>query len=699
MSSTPPPETATPSWRARLAAAARALSARIQRAPWRRIGQRIGKGAGIAAGAVFALFAATALFDWNLLRGPVSGLVSASIGRPVRIEGPLDVDLFTFNPRAEASGIIIGNPDWARAKGMTGNNVTIERFEIATRLLPLLIGDATLTRLELEKPVLNFYREADGRATWSFGGSQKSDKPFSLPAIRHFLLKDGRLNLRDERRELVLEAALSSTESADGGARPFSLNGTGQINGEPFVLRGSGGALLNVRRDRPYAFQADIRAGPTRARLSGRMERPFDFGKLSAGVRVTGADLAHLYLLTGVTLPNTPPYNLTAQMRRDGKRTDFTKIDGSIGDTDLRGELSVNKPADRIMLTASLRSKSLDFDDLSTVLGAPPSTRRGETSSAAQKAEAKVMAANARLLPDATLDLQRVRNMDARVTYQADSVETQMWPLRRASATITLDHGVLTLSPLAFSLPRGDLAGRISIDAREDIPRVDFDMRLTNARIEDFMAKFGNQNALEGVLQARAKLVGRGNSVRKAAASADGQVTIVSPRGEVREALAELLGVNVVKGLGLLLAKDQGQIPVRCAVANFTARNGILTAEQIVFDTGPVIAYGSGTVSLRDEALDLSLQGQSKEPRLIRVTAPITVKGPLRSPKVGVDAGKAAGQAGLATVLGALLTPLAAILPFVDPGLAEDADCGALLKQAKQKGAPGNLTPAPATGG
>ena len=31
--------------------------------------------------------------------------------------------------------------------------------------------------------------------------------------------------------------------------------------------------------------------------------------------------------------------------------------------------------------------------------------------------------------------------------------------------------------------------------------------------------------------------------------------------------------------------------------------------------------------------------------------------------------------------LGALLSPFAALLPFVDPGLAEDANCAALLNE------------------
>jgi hypothetical protein len=43
-------------------------------------------------------------------------------------------------------------------------------------------------------------------------------------------------------------------------------------------------------------------------------------------------------------------------------------------------------------------------------------------------------------------------------------------------------------------------------------------------------------------------------------------------------------------------------------------------------------------------------------------------------------------------VLGALLTPLAALLPFVDPGLAKDANCASLLAAGKAQGAPVTTT-------
>ena len=71
----------------------------------------------------------------------------------------------------------------------------------------------------------------------------------------------------------------------------------------------------------------------------------------------------------------------------------------------------------------------------------------------------------------------------------------------------------------------------------------------------------------------------------------------------------------------------------------------------------------------------------------MRLRTPIKVGGHLRKPSVGVDPGKTAGQAGIAAALGALIAPLAAVVAFVDPGLAEDADCSALFAEAKAQGA------------
>jgi hypothetical protein len=101
-----------------------------------------------------------------------------------------------------------------------------------------------------------------------------------------------------------------------------------------------------------------------------------------------------------------------------------------------------------------------------------------------------------------------------------------------------------------------------------------------------------------------------------------------------------------------------------------------------------VLVKGEGTVNLATERVDLRFRGHDKKFRLVRVLLPVTAKGPLMAPKLGVQPGAALAQGGAAVTLGSLLSPLAAILPFVDPGLAKDANCAALVAEAKADGAP-----------
>ena len=461
------------------------------------------------------------------------------------------------------------------------------------------------------------------------------------------------------------------------------------MNRSPFTALVTGGPLLNISPRRPYPFDAEVRAGSTVVLAKGEVTKPFDLGRFETQLTVSGADLNRLYALTGLALPNTPPYKISGHLTRKGERFDFNKLTGRVGDSDVSGDLFVLMGRERPYLEGELQSQRLDFDDLGSMVGAAPAVGRGETASAGQKVEAVQRDATQRLLPDATLQVERVKAMDAKVKYRALAVNAPGLPLKKVRVELTLEKGVLTLDPIAFTFSRGDLTGKVRLDANPATPRTDLDLRLTNAKLEDFIPiQSGGQPAIEGGVMARAKLTGYGNSVHRAASTASGQVTVVSPKGEIRQAFAELLGVNASKGLILLLSKDNRETSVRCAVADFSVKDGVMRSNQIVADTGVVLARGKGTIDLQNERLDLKIDGDSKKPRLVRLFIPITVKGSFLAPKVGLETSGAVAQGGAAVAIGTLLTPLAAILPFVTGGEAKDADCASLVAEARNDGAP-----------
>jgi AsmA family protein len=288
------------------------------------------------------------------------------------------------------------------------------------------------------------------------------------------------------------------------------------------------------------------------------------------------------------------------------------------------------------------------------------------------------------LLPDADLQVQRVRGMDADVVFNAASIVTAKMPMKNVHFHLKLDDGKIKLDPLAFNLPQGEFSGTVFIDAQGATPETKIDMKLSGVDLAQFKPKSANAAPLEGQLLGRIKMHGSGSSVHKTAANAEGDLTLVIPKGEMREAFAELLGIDLSRGLGLILTKNERNTEVRCGIANFNAEHGDLKATTLVIDTTHVLVTGQGHIDLKTEALDLDLRGQPKQARVLRLRTPVTVRGSLSEPKIGVDPGKFAAQAGGAAVLGALLTPAAALLAFVDGGLAKDANCAALLSQAEQ---------------
>jgi len=80
-------------------------------------------------------------------------------------------------------------------------------------------------------------------------------------------------------------------------------------------------------------------------------------------------------------------------------------------------------------------------------------------------------------------------------------------------------------------------------------------------------------------------------------------------------------------------------------------------------------------IHLDSELLDLTFHGRPTSAQFVRIRSPIHVRGSLKHPEFGLDRGKLIAQTGEAIALGVALTPAAALIAFVDTGVARDGDC------------------------
>jgi uncharacterized protein involved in outer membrane biogenesis len=186
----------------------------------------------------------------------------------------------------------------------------------------------------------------------------------------------------------------------------------------------------------------------------------------------------------------------------------------------------------------------------------------------------------------------------------------------------------------------------------------------------------GKDLSLQGMMEARVEIQGRGDSVHQVAMNADGSLTAIVPHGVVGKRFADLLGIDIDRAF-LFDANDK--TTMRCAVADFQTHNGMLTARNVLFDSDVARADITGTINVRNETLNLEISGAPKKLTLFRLRSPIEITGPIQHPKVGLKSGAVATQVGTSIALGIFATPFAALLPFVDPGLATNADCKAVI--------------------
>jgi uncharacterized protein involved in outer membrane biogenesis len=604
--------------------------------------------------AVLALSAAAIAIGANHLRGPLLRAIAARSGHPIRVDGEFAVQLLARHPSVTATQVSIGNPAWMPA----GDMAQIGRVSLTLAwqwaAMPLAIH-----RLQIEQATLHLVREPSGHANWT---QQETGAGSGPPLIRSLSMPEVHVELHDELRQLQFSGTVSVAETAAGAGPPsLRIEGRGPLNGRPVVLVIVGDPLLSVRRGRPYHFTLEERSGSAHLSGQGFIERPFDLRALQGTFAATGPDLRDLYFLIGLGLPETGPFRLSGKLERQGKRFIYSDLAAHFGRSDVGGTLTEVSSGGRSSVEGELSSTQLTLADI----GARAAGHAPEPSQPA-----------ALRIPDTPLRVSGLRRTDWRLKLRAQALALGPATLRSVAALLAVDHGVLSVARFGAALADGTVSGSARLDAARDTPRGTLNLSVADLPLEQLHGKSSEQAALTGLLSGRLELSGEGKSLHELAATANGTVTAVIPRGTM-PSIAEVIGLSLTGALGAKTHPDTG---IRCAVASFDAHDGVVTARTLVLDTDQMLISGTGEAHLDSETLDFVLRGRPHHVSLGLHSA-VALRGTLAHPEIRV-AGRDVVQTGAAVALGILLTPVAAALAFVNPGLAHNRDCAALLVQA-----------------
>lgn len=601
------------------------------------------------------------LFDWNWLKGPIERRVEAATGREFRIEGDLDVDWTWLRPTVIADGVVLGNADWASTPEM----FRADHVEIEWVLWTLPGGDWHLPEVRLQSPVLNLQREADGRANWDFDDETVADDvPADLPSIDRLFVEGGRFNLLEAELRTDLGVTVQSVADGENDTTPMMLSGDGRYRGNAFSLQGRIGSPLELVEDgKRYHVDLEARAGKTRARAYGGLDRPLQLQDFDLGFEISGANMADLYRLLGLAIPPTSSYSLKGQLNRTGNVWRYREMSGVVGDSDLAGEVGVDTGRERTLLTADLVSKNLDFDDLAGFIGGTPRKGEGNRPTPATT--------TGRLFPAQTYDLSKLRSMDADVRLRARHLNSPGLPLDAMDAHLVLVGGDLRVDPLDFSAAGGEVAARVHLDGRSTPITAELDVRARRLELPKLFPKGAPESS--GRIGGRLQFAGRGNSVAALMGTADGELGLVMGPGRISNLTLELAGLDIAEAMKFLIGKDK-VVPVRCGYADFRVRDGVMETRAFAFDTTDTLLLAEGNIDLGSERLDLLLKPRPKDPSPLSLRSPLRVRGTLLDPHVRPQGGPLLLRGAAAAALFAIAPP-AALLALIETGPGENADC------------------------
>jgi len=639
---------------------------------------------GIVAATLGVVALAIAFFPWNALRAPLERYLSRELARPVAI-GSLSVEFgWTLGIRVE--DLSIGNAEWSKDPRMAH----VRSASARVKLLSLLSGTPMIPVLELTEPEVLLERNSDGTPNWIFGDSE------SAPDVRlgSINIDSGVVRYRDPTLRADITVKLQSPPAVADTAPSLHFAGDGSLRSEPFHIDGQGQALSAVRNiGDPYQLVLHARGGATDVHFAGTVV-PAQIENLQGTLQLQGKDLSQLYPFVPLPIPWTPPYKLSGQLVHHGARWSYRAFKGTVGDSDLGGEVDVDLSQARPLVTADLSSRRFNYKDLGGIVGVPPGDSASGVKTAEQQRVSARRAASARVLSDQPFELGRLRIVDADIKFHGTSVAWADAPIDNLSAHVLLKDGVLRFAPLDFGISGGHVVGSLSFDVNGEIARSEGDIEIRNVELKRIFPKLASPKGTAGRFGGRTIFKSQGNTIAAMAASANGESALIMRGGEASTLALVMTNLDLARAVALLMQGDETS-QVHCAVGSFKLANGQMASQFLVIDTSAETIYGSGGIDFRDEKYDLHLMASSKKASILALRGPIVVGGTFKTPVIRPEPMAVTARVGVAAGLASVAPPLA-LLALVDPGGAPDIDCASLVADTKMPRSASAISAAPA---
>ncbi|MBV7407087.1 AsmA family protein [Enterobacter sp. ENT03] len=660
-----------------------------------------------------------ATFDWNRLKPTINEKVSTELNRPFAIRGDLGVVWERQKqetgwrswipwPHVHAEDVVLGNPPDIPAVTM----VHLPRVEATLAPLALLTKTVYLPWIKFQQPDARLIRLSEKNNNWTFNlasdskpkdeNAQPSSWSFQLDNI---LFDRGRIDIDDKVSRADIEIMVDplgkplpfnevtgsdKDKNANVGDYVFGLKAKGRYNGQPLTGSGKIGGMLALKSEgTPFPVQADFRSGNTRVAFVGTVSDPMKMGGVDLKLKFAGDSLGELYDLTGVLLPDTPPFETDGRLvaKIDAEKSsvyDYRNFNGRIGDSDIHGSLTYTTGKPRPKLEGDLESRQLRLADLGPLIGVDSGKGAEQSKRSEEKKGEKSNQPAGKVLPYDRFETDKWDVMDADVRFKGRRIEHgSSLPLSDLTTHIILKNADLRLQPLKFGMAGGTINSNIHLEGDKKPMQGRAEIQARRLKLKQLMPDVELMQKTIGEMNGDAEFRGTGNSIAALLGTSNGNLKLLMNDGVISRNLMEILGLNVGNFIvGQIFGDDE--VRVNCAAANMDLVNGVARPRIFAFDTENAIINVTGTASMAAEQLDLTINPESKGVRIVTLRSPLYVRGSFKDPQAGVKPGPLIARGAVAAALATLVTPAAALLALISPSEGEENQCSNILSQMKR---------------
>lgn len=544
----------------------------------------------IAAGIVaLLLILLPFLIPLSVYKDRVEAELTAAIGRPVRIEGPMKLTVFPdLGIRAEQ--VVVANVPGGQAPYLA----QAEDIRIAASFRALFSGRIQVSEIVVDRPDFRFEVDSHGNPNWNIAPAESRQSSMldrMKTSVAEVKLADGTVRYEDARTN-TREDVQDLDATLDWFGRTLALEGELTDSGEriAFVAKAlDPTALVNAHSSRvDLSLTSDL----VQASFKGALTLN---GPASGALKFDAPSLRKLAAWRGRGLPNVGglgPLSIQAKLDRTNTGYTLSNLKLTFDDTTVTGALTVDNSETTSLLKGELSLDRLDVDPYILPPGAKPWRGAGWDNSA--------------------FDLSLLSLFDADLTLDIGSLNIRSLTVQNVKLPIALKSGVLDTHFQQFALYGGTGTMDLHVDASDTVPVFRTRLSVQQFNVRSFLAGVLGVTGLDGTGHLNLDTTARGTSVAAVMKNLWGHGDIAVDNGSIRGTDLELAGRAAHLGAPAAAVTAKSGMAFSTLRGSFSLAHGELRNEDFGLSNPIVEILGGGTVDLGARKLSFAFRPRAR---------------------------------------------------------------------------------------